>query len=67
MSGGRDGTLGLWNVQDGQSIHVLEGHTHDVYGVAISADNQLLVSTVEDQTVRLWHLQSGRNLKTLPG
>ncbi|HEY9619187.1 MAG TPA: NB-ARC domain-containing protein, partial [Crinalium sp.] len=66
-SGGRDGTLRLWNVQDGQSIDVLEGHKHDIYGLAISADSQLLVSTGEDQTVRLWHLQSGRNLKTLRG
>jgi WD40 repeat protein/transcriptional regulator with XRE-family HTH domain len=67
VSGGRDGTLRLWNVQDGQSIHVLEGHKHDVYGLAISADSQLLVSAGKDQTVRLWHLQSGRNLKTLRG
>ncbi|MCP6760410.1 MAG: NB-ARC domain-containing protein [Fischerella sp. CENA71] len=62
-----DGTLRLWDIQDGQPIHVLEGHKHDVFGLAISADSQLLVSTGEDQTVRLWDLQSGRNLKTLRG
>ncbi|MBD3885758.1 hypothetical protein IFO70_29020 [Phormidium tenue FACHB-886] len=67
VSGSRDGTLRLWNVQDGQSIHVFEGHKHDVYGLAINADSQLLVSAGKDQTVRLWHLQSGRNLKTLRG
>ncbi|MDZ7955912.1 NB-ARC domain-containing protein [Nostoc sp. DedQUE09] len=67
VSGGRDGTLRLWNVKDGQSIYVLEGHKHDVYGLAISADNQLLVSAGKDHTVRLWNLQSGRNLKTLRG
>jgi WD40 repeat protein/transcriptional regulator with XRE-family HTH domain len=67
VSGGLDGTLRLWNVQDGQSIDILEGHKHDVYGLAISADSQLLVSAGKDHTVRLWHLQSGRNLKTLRG
>ncbi|MFL9458349.1 WD40 repeat domain-containing protein [Tolypothrix bouteillei VB521301_2] len=51
----------------GESIDVLEGHTHDIYGLAISADSQLLVSTGEDQTVRLWDLQSRRNLKILRG
>jgi WD40 repeat protein/transcriptional regulator with XRE-family HTH domain len=67
VSGSRDGTLRLWNVQDGQSIHVFEGHKHDVYGLAISGDSQSLVSAGKDQTARLWHLQSGRNLKTLRG
>ncbi|NEQ25475.1 MAG: hypothetical protein F6K28_41710 [Microcoleus sp. SIO2G3] len=38
-----------------------------VYGLAISADSQLLVSTGKDYTVRLWSLQSGQNLKTLRG
>jgi WD40 repeat protein len=67
VSGSRDGTLRLWNVQDGRSIHVFEGHKHDVYGLAISGDSQSLVSAGKDQTARLWHLQSGRNLKTLRG
>ncbi|MEX0270165.1 NB-ARC domain-containing protein [Leptolyngbyaceae cyanobacterium UHCC 1019] len=66
-STGRDSTLRLWSVPDGQSIHVLKGHAHDVYGLAISADSQLLASAGQDNTVRLWHLQSGQSLKTLRG
>jgi WD40 repeat protein len=66
-SASRDGTLRVWSVQDGQSIHRLDDHTRDVFALAISADSQLLVSAGQDHTVRLWSLPSGRSLKTLRG
>lgn len=47
--------------------HTLTGHTHYVIGVAISPDSQTLVSCSYDQTIKLWHLDSGHLLGTLKG
>jgi WD40 repeat protein len=43
----------------------LQRHTGSVYGVALSADGQLLVSGGDDGTVRLWEASSSAHLATL--
>lgn len=63
-TGSDDGTLRLWDVQSGQCINILGGHTDDVLAIALRG--QLLVSASQDQTVRLWNLQ-GQSLKTWRG
>ena len=37
-----------------------EGQTNFVYSIAVSADNQLIVSGSSDSTVRVWQLSSGK-------
>jgi WD40 repeat protein len=44
----------LWQV-----LKVLEGHTGFVLGVAISTDGAKIVSGSEDNTVRVWSMESG--------
>jgi WD40 repeat protein len=48
-------------------MSTLEGHTSGVWGVALSADGQLLASGSQDGTVRLWEANTGRLLATLEG
>ncbi|MBD1853162.1 caspase family protein, partial [Cyanobacteria bacterium FACHB-502] len=47
-------------------IRSFEGHTGDVYAVALSRDGQTIVSGSSDKTVRLWSLD-GTLLRTLTG
>ncbi|KAI8644361.1 WD40-repeat-containing domain protein [Parasitella parasitica] len=48
--------------QPGTICKKLIGHAGPVYGLSFSHDNQYLISCSEDQTVRLWSLESFTNL-----
>ena len=43
------------------------GHSDRVNSVAISSDNKLIVSGSDDETIKIWSLESGYKLKILPG
>ncbi|KAJ3125258.1 hypothetical protein HK100_010906 [Physocladia obscura] len=45
----------------------LEGHSADVFAVAISTDGQFVVSGSSDKTVKIWDAQTGALQRTLKG
>jgi WD40 repeat protein len=53
-SGGRDGTVKVWDVATGQETLTLKGHTVRVSGLAFSPDGHRLISAAWDGTVRIW-------------
>jgi WD40 repeat protein len=67
----------VWQVSDRQQLLTLRGHTNWVRGVAFSPQippqfqdrdiEDILASTSEDCTVKIWHLPSGRCQLTLSG
>ncbi len=62
-----DGTVGLWQVADGQAASRLSGHERVVTDVEFSPDGQLLASSSGDTTLRLWDVASGQTLHVLQG
>jgi hypothetical protein len=48
-------------------IRTLEGHTTGVNGMALSADGRRAVSASWDKTLKVWEVQTGRELRTLEG
>ena len=46
-------------------LRTLSGHTDAVTSVAISPDGQTLASGSRDETIKLWNLATGKELRTL--
>jgi WD40 repeat protein len=63
-TGSNDGTVKLWNREDGSLIDTLIGHTDRVYQVQFSPDGKTLGSTSADRTTRLWQVRTNKDLNT---
>ncbi|WP_414567827.1 WD40 repeat domain-containing protein [Nostoc sp. CCY 9925] len=57
--------LQLWDVSRKKVIHFLAGHNDPINSVAFSPDGQTLASGSRDGSVKLWDVQSGKELLTL--
>jgi hypothetical protein len=64
ISGGAGGVLIAYDLR-GEQLGWFVGHESDVRAVTTSADGRLLVSGSEDQTIRLWNLQTRELIVTL--
>ena len=51
----------------GSLIRILEGHTSSVRAVAVTPDGRHVVSGSADKTLRVWDLESGKELATFTG
>ena len=63
-TGIRDKAIKLWNVSNGQLIHILTGHKGEVRAVAFSPNGQQIASGSQDGTVQLWNVSTGKVIST---
>ena len=57
----------LWEVESGQCLKVLEGHSDHITTLAFSPDGACIATGSWDQTARLWEVESGQCRKVLEG
>ena len=67
LVGKPDGTVDIYDTQNGQPVLQLSGHTQSVNQVAFSADSSMIATCSDDNTIRLWNAQTGSLLKILTG
>jgi WD40 repeat protein len=59
-----DGTVRIWNPDNGQNVRTLSGHTDWVYALALRPDGSLLASGTWNGEVRLWKVADGTLVRT---
>ena len=55
-SSGMDKKIKIWNIEHGNCILTLEGHTGPVHSISLSQDGKLLLSGGQDPLLRIWSL-----------
>jgi WD40 repeat protein len=65
-SGSSDGTITVWNAGGG-APRTFRGHAAAVVSVAYNGSGERLVSGSADGTLKLWDVESGQELRTIPG
>ncbi|MEM1292809.1 MAG: NB-ARC domain-containing protein [Cyanobacteria bacterium P01_H01_bin.162] len=65
VSGSFDKTIRLWDLQSGECLKILEGHSHWIWAVAISPDDRFIASGGDDCQVRIWDVNTGMCLHRL--
>lgn len=61
-TGTEEGNVRIWNVENGNLIHTLEGHIYPVRYVAFSPDGTMIASGASDNTARVWQVSNGMNI-----
>jgi sugar lactone lactonase YvrE len=59
-------SLELWDVANGKILRTLKGHRGYVTSVSFMADQKTLASAADDETVKLWNVETGELSTTLP-
>ena len=59
VSASRDNTLKVWDLESGQKLRTLVGHSGSVTGVAVTGDGRRAVSASGDNTLKVWDLKRG--------
>ena len=57
ISGSRDCTVTIWNLEEKRQEAILRGHTNYVNTVAVTNDNKYIVSGSNDSTIIIWNFQ----------
>lgn len=65
--GSEDHNLYVWDVETGDCLQILQGHSDWVRRVAFSPDGQFLASGSTDRTVKLWEIGSDQCYRTFQG
>jgi WD40 repeat protein len=71
--GDEGGTITVWNIDSGERLQVLRGHSRGVYGLTFSPDGRILASASGGSWVqlagetKLWDVASGQVHATLDG
>ena len=57
----------MWDLESGEELRTLSGHTSSVNAVAVTPDGRRAVSGAADNTLKVWDLESGAVIATFSG
>jgi WD40 repeat protein len=54
ISGSKDKTLRIWDLEERKARFIVTGHQDQINSVALTPDSRLLISSSSDKTVKVW-------------
>merc|ERR1711988_1241692 len=66
-TGSMDNTAKIWDVETGQQIASLEGHTAEIVSLSFNTDGDRILTGSFDNTAKIWEVRTGRCYHTLAG
>lgn len=66
-TGSMDNTARLWDVESGECLHTLLGHTAEIVSLNFDTNGQKVITGSFDHTVKVWDARTGRCIHTLAG
>ncbi len=68
LTGSKDNTLKLWEIETGRCLRTFVGHTKlGVHSVSFSPDGKFILSGGDDNTLKMWDVETGKCLWTFEG
>jgi WD40 repeat protein len=67
VSGSRDSTIKIWDVETGQLKRTIKDHSSDVYCITFSHDGKLMASGDKDGKIILWDGETFEKKRTFSG
>lgn len=62
-----DKTSKIWDLQGGETLHILRGHKRAVYDIQFCHYDRLIVTASGDTTARVWNLEDGSCVRSYEG
>lgn len=62
----KDATARVWDVQQGICKHILQGHTDGISSGCLSRDGSILSTYSYDRMIKLWRVETGECLVSIP-
>jgi dynein assembly factor with WDR repeat domains 1 len=66
-TGSMDNTARIWDVESGECLHTLLGHTAEIVSLDFDTQGQRIITGSFDNTVKVWDVRNGRCIHTLSG
>ena len=66
-SGSFDNTVKIWDLETGEKLHTLKGHSNTINTLSITPNEKKLVSGSKDRSIKIWDLKTKENTNTLKG
>lgn len=73
VMGSSNGMISVWDIKNAEIIAIWKAHPDSVNSVAVTPDEQFVISGSDDKTIKIWKLPKNKNItdiilvRTIPG
>ncbi|MEB3340430.1 trypsin-like peptidase domain-containing protein [Okeania sp.] len=65
VMGDSNGLISVWDIESGEIIATWKAHPESVNSVAVTPDQQFVISGSDDKTIKIWQLPKNKNVTNI--